>query len=793
MKKIKNILIVAAALLCVANVKAQSGIIKGRVVDANTNAPVSFANVLILGTDIGTISDLDGNFTFTGAPTGFKKLQVSFVGYQTEVSRDVLVSNAKTAFVEVKLQPTKFQLSELTVKIDPFRKRAESPVSLQSIGIKEIETNPGANRDISRVIQSFPGVGSTPAFRNDIIVRGGGPSENRFFLDDVEIPVLNHFSTQGASGGPVGIINADFISTVNYYSGAFPAERYNALSGMFEFTQLDGNPDKLKFRGSLGASEVSATLDGPVGEKSSFIFSARRSYLQFLFQAIGLPFLPTFNDYQFKFKSRIDEKNEITVVSIGSLDQLTLNTDIEDPEPSQEFILSQIPVNNQWSYTFGVVWKHFIDNGYQTFVLSRNMLDNQFYKYPDNNESLPRSFDYNSQEAENKMRFEVTKQLPNWKVSYGVNSEFAKYRNETFQRTFIQGQDSKFDYSSGLDLFKYGAYGQVSRSIKDIRTSISFGVRVDGNTFNSEMQNPFNQLSPRLSASFQALPQTTINASTGRFFQLPAYTTLGFRDNNNVLSNRNAKYIGVNHLVGGVEQKFEGGYLLSVEGFYKDYFQYPIDLITGSSLANTGAEYNGVAGAVPVSSIGGGTAAGFEVLGRINKPGFNVIASYTYVDSRFTDINDVEIPSSWDSRHLLTLTGSKDLKKNWTIGAKWRFVGGLPYTPYDLEKSAIKSAWDAQGGPYFDFTQLNSLRFDAFHQLDLRVDKRYFFDKWSLMFYLDVQNAYNFQNTTQDFVVRKKNEDGSFKLTDGGSKYVLNELPNTSGTLLPTIGIMVEF
>ena len=789
-------IIVVSLLFLSVSVWAQDGKIKGQIVDLNTNEPVPFANVLVIGTSIGSTSDLNGEFVITGLKPGFVQLQASFVGYETKISRDVLVTNSQTPFVKIELKASEFTLNEVVIKVDPFEKREEAPVSLQRIGIKEIETNPGSNRDISRVIQSFPGVGSTPAFRNDVIVRGGGPSENRFYLDDVEIPVLNHFSTQGASGGPVGIINADFISTVNYYSGAFPADRYNALSGMFEFTQLDGNPDKLKFKGTLGASEVSATVDGPIGEKTSFIFSARRSYLQFLFSAIGLPFLPTFNDYQMKLKTKINSKNEISVVSIGSLDRLVLNDGIEDPDPSQEYILTQIPINNQWSYTFGVVWKHFAKNGYHTFVLSRNMLNNEFYKYPDNDESRPKAFDYASSEAENKLRYEVTKQLDTWKINYGVNAETAKYFNSTSRQIFESGQTEFDRYESNLDMVKYGIFGQVSKRFAPIRTLVSFGLRADGNTYNNEMSNLLNQLSPRLSASYSLFSNTSINASTGRFYQLPAYTTLGYRNRVGQLVNKDVQYIGANHYVLGLEQKFKSAYLFSVEGFYKDYFQYPIDLNNGSSLANSGADYSSVAGAVPVVSSGTGSATGFELLGRVNKPGFNLIAAYTFVRSKFTDLQGKEIPSSWDSKHLLTLTGSKDLKRNWTVGAKWRFVGGLPYTPYDLEKSALVGEWDAIGGPSLDFSKLNENRFKSFHQLDVRIDKRYFFDTWSFMFYFDIQNAYNFQNKSQDYVVRKKDDNGNFIVStgsDGLQRYKLDRLENMSGTVLPTIGVTIEF
>jgi hypothetical protein len=376
---------------------AQNGIVKGKIVDATTNEPLPFVNVVVMGTSIGSVSDLDGNFQIFGLKPGFIRLSASFIGYNSTISSEVEVSNSKVSNIEIPMQEADTKLGEVTVTASPFRKTEESPVSLRSIGVGEIETNPGANRDISKVIQSFPGVASTPAFRNDIIIRGGGPSESVFYLDGIEVPNINHFATQGASGGPVGIINSDFIREVKYYSGAFPSNRGDALSGVLEFNQIDGNSERTKFKATLGASEVSATFDGPIDEKTTYIFSARRSYLQFLFSAIGLPFLPTFTDFQFKVRHKIDQKNEITFIGLGAIDNFALNLGIKDPDEQQEYILSSIPVNEQWTYTLGANYKHFHKSGFLTVALSRNMLNNESYKYFDNDESDPNNLTSNPQ------------------------------------------------------------------------------------------------------------------------------------------------------------------------------------------------------------------------------------------------------------------------------------------------------------------------------------------------------------------------------------------------------------
>lgn len=289
--------------------------VKGIVKEAASGEPIPYATVIIWNTTQGTATDSVGHFEITGITPGSYRLQASFLGYKPTVTAEFRVAN-KDIFFPIELEPASESLQEVSVVASPFRKTAESPLGLRVIGFKEIEKSAGGNRDISRVVQSFPGVASTAAFRNDLMVRGGGPSENRFFLDGVEIPNINHFSTQGASGGPVGIINPDFIREVNFYSAAFPAARGNALSSVLDFKLQDGNKEKFSLRGVLGASDIGVSVNGPMGDKTTYQVSVRRSYLQFLFDMIGLPFLPTFTDAQFKIKHSFNKKNELTFLGL---------------------------------------------------------------------------------------------------------------------------------------------------------------------------------------------------------------------------------------------------------------------------------------------------------------------------------------------------------------------------------------------------------------------------------------------------------------------------------------------
>jgi hypothetical protein len=781
-------------------IHAQQGSIKGRIFDESNNKPVPFASIIIFGNTTGTSSDIDGNYSLTGLKPGFVKLAVSSVGYEAVVTEDFLVTNAKTFFIDIPMKPKDVELQAVVIKPSPFNRIAESPLSLQTLQISEIEKNPGGNRDISKVIQILPGVSSTPAFRNDIIVRGGGGNENVFYLDGIEIPNLNHFSTQGSSGGPVSIINADFIREVEFYSGAFPADRGKSLSSILDMKLLDGNHDKLVARGSIGATDLALTLNGPLSKKSTFMASYRRSYLQYLFDVLGLPFLPTYNDFLVKYKMEFNEKNNLEILGLGSIDKSKLNTGIKNPDESQLYILGFLPVYEQWSYMLGADYKHFWANGYTDIILSRNMLNNRSYKYLDNNETDPnnKTYDYSSTEAENKLRVEQTSLKGTFRYNYGGGLEFADYTNKTFQKIYQDGQNDTINYNSTLNLFLWNAFGQVSRNFIADRLSLSLGVRMDANSYTPYMSNLLHQVSPRLSASFGITKSLFLNFNTGRYYQRPPYTSLGFRNNNEVLVNKenDIRYISADHIVLGFEYLPEKDAKISLEGFYKYYRNYPFSVKDSINIASKSADY-GTFGDEEVISRSNGMAYGFEVLAQEKSfYGFNVILSYTFVISKFTDKNQKFVPSAWDNRNIVNLTVLRSFKKYWDIGAKWRFVGGAPYTPADLALSSMRPAWDTRGRTYPDYNQFNALRLKAFHQLDIRVDKTYYFKKWSLNLYVDIQNVYNFQaENPPNFTNTDANGNPVIinpSVPYDQQMYQLRPINSATGTILPSIGIIVE-
>uniref|UniRef100_UPI003567DF7B TonB-dependent receptor plug domain-containing protein n=1 Tax=Lutibacter sp. TaxID=1925666 RepID=UPI003567DF7B len=354
----------------------------------------------------------------------------------------------------------------------------------------------------------------------------------------------------------------------------------------------------------------------------------------------------------------------------------------------------------------------------------------------------------------------------------------------------------EIDFSSEITLVKYSLFGQISKKYLNSKLGTSVGFRMDGLDYNSEMSNVFNQFSPRLSVSYQLNSKVAFNGSAGSYYQLPSYTVLGYRNSANELVNKsnNLNYINARHIVTGVEFKPERNSKITLEGFYKNYKKYPFSVKDQISLANLGSDF-GVIGNEEVTSTSKGRSYGFEVFAQKKSyNGLYGLVSYTFVVSEFKDKNNNYIPSSWDNKHLLTITGGKKLQKNWEIGGKFRFVGGSPFTPYDINASSIIENYNVSNSGILDYNQLNTERYENYHQLDIRVDKTWYWKHFSLNFYFDIQNVYGSESKEQGYLIPTVDENGA-RIIDANdsSKYVLETVENTSGTILPRFGVIIDF
>lgn len=766
--------------------------IKGTVIDKSTRQPLEFVNVLVVGLGIGASTDSNGNFTITQVPPGIYRLQASFLGYKTALTPEYRVNHV-TPYVQIELEEENTSLNEVVVTASPFQKVVESPVSLRVIGLQEIEKAPGANRDISKVVQNYPGVAFSPiGYRNDLIVRGGGPSENRFYLDGVEIPNINHFSTQGASGGPVGLIDADLIRSVKFYSGAFPADRGNALSSVLDFSLRDGDMERNSLKATLGASEVSLSSNGHLGKKTSYLVSVRQSYLQALFKVLGLPFLPAYTDASFKLKTRFDSHNELTLLGLGGLDRMKLNLGIEGEDA--EYMLSYLPKIEQETYTVGGVYRHYTPIHVQTIVLSQSYLNNRNIKYRNNDESSEDNLTLHlgSVEQETKLRMENTSSWSVWKVKAGFDLNYSRYKSDEYRKIFADALQ-EYNYHTDLSLWRWGLFASIDYAAPDKSFTASIGVRTDGNNYSDKMKELWRQLSPRLSVSYRLADGLFLSGHVGLYYQLPSYTALGFKGEAGDYVNKHLDYISVSQESVGLSWTPNENMEFSVEGFYKLYGNMPFSLSDQIPLSCKGNDY-GTIGNEALSSQAKGRSYGAELMFKwLLTQKLNLSSSLTIFKSEFKDGKQGSyVPSAWDNRFILNVSGTYNFPKHWSLGAKVSCIGGSPYTPYDEAKSSLVEAWDVQGRAYYDYSRYNQERLPVFGQLDVRVDKTFYLKKCMLGFYLDIQNITGSKLRRPDALMSTGQiENPSAPLAE--QRYVMKSIRQESGTLLPTLGITFEY
>jgi TonB dependent receptor/CarboxypepD_reg-like domain/TonB-dependent Receptor Plug Domain len=795
-------------VLCFTGISAFSqvtGTINGYVRDAKSMSPIGGISIRVLELEKGTFTDSSGFFRLTDLPTRTFTLEASGSGFRTVQKFDIVVTSGNTSEINFEMENTVTELTNIVVRAN-FPKPVGVVNSVQSLGIQEIAKYPGANFDMAKVVQSLPGVSGSVGFRNDIIIRGGAPNENAYYLDGVEIPTINHFATQGAAGGPVGMLNVSFIDKVTLHTSAFPAKYDNPLSGVLQFRLKEGNPDKIQGNVRLSASEAAATLEGPLGKrngKTTFMASVRRSYLQFIFKIIELPFLPDYWDYQYKINHKIDKKNEISIIGLGSIDNFTFNKP-EDATLEQLAILDAIPLNTQRTNTIGVSWRHAMPKGYWQLVASKNTLTNTADKFENNEEGdeSKRILKYRSTEDENRLRYEINNNFGAWQVGAGAVLIYANYENSTFQRRTY----GAIDFENELSFLRYGGYANITRKFFDNRLTITGGVRTDGNNFTETGNDLGRTFSPRLGFAYSLARGLNFNASVGRYYKIPPYTILGYSENDKEVNN-DVEYIGSDHFVAGLEWLPTSSIRVTAEGFLKKYSNYPVSFNRGISLANLGGDF-GVLGNEKVTSTGEGETYGFELLfqKRLTKHFYGIMA-YTYYYSKFSGDDGVLLPSAWDNRHLVSFTGGYKFGKNWEVGVRFRYQGGSPYTPWDNYLSLENYPFISEA--VLDYPRLNTLRLESFHAMDLRVDKKFNFSKWSLDLFLDIQNLYNSLNPTAPGWTLKRNPDETIATTTGepynpgvfGDPTAPNNrqkaigvlIPQDSGSRLPSIGFVVEF
>ena len=766
-------------LLSINLLFAQEVSIKGTVVD-ELGYPLAGAEIILADTPLGAQTDIDGIYLINGVTPGSYNLSVRFLGYESQTLYNIIIKSKGNPEYNFSLSSTTEALEGVVLQANNFIARPkESPLSTRTLSAVELATYPGGNNDVVQVAQTLPGVSpSVGGFRNDLIIRGGAPNESVYYLDGIEIPNINHFSTQGSAGGPVGMINVSFIENVILSASSFDARYDNALSGVLQFEQRKGSNEGWNRNIRVGASETALTFDGPISKKTTFIGSVRRSYLQFLFQLVGLPIRPDYWDYQYKADHIIDDYNSISLIGIGAIDNFSVKApEVFDEEATAQ--LEQAPFIDQRTHVAGISWQRKLKSqpGKFTLSLSHNRLQNIFTQYTDPEDKTGAYFINESLEAETKLRFDLVRYIGKLKWAYGMNLQRSNYENNTT----IERINNSF--YSAIEFSKYGLFTQLSGNL-GAKTEFTFGLRLDNDSF-TKKNNLLDHISPRATLTYNFNEDLSVNFGIGRYFKIPTYTQLGYQ-NTGAYVNENLNYVQSDHFTAGIKKYFGNSTLLSIEGFLKSYNNYPVSVLDEISLANKGAGFE-VLGNEEVESNGKGKSYGLELLyqQKLNN-NFYGLFSYTYFFSKFSGLDhDIYRRSVWDSRHLISFTGGYKLNKNWEISSRFRYNGKTPYAPID-EAFSLANYPDIR----LDYDLLGNENYllDPFSQLDLRIDKKWNFTSSSFNLFIEIQNLLSSVIPTPPEYGLARKSNGSLIIPKE-----LKEIPQGEGQLIPSIGLVFDF
>lgn len=754
----------ALVFMMLANVltvaEENNGTITGKVLNAQTKSAVPFANILVMNTNFGSATDIDGNFRITNLPPNIYQVRISAIGYKSIVKTDVMVTNTSPTFLEISLMEEVIELEGVTVEAGYFKQSNVELSSVRYFNYEEIRRAPGGFEDVVRALSVLPGVAQADAGRNDLIVRGGAPSENLFLIDGIEVPNINHFGTQGATGGPLSFINLDYVSETSFSTGGFSSAYGDKLSSVLSIKLREGRDDRLGGKAVISASQFGLNVEGPLSSKSNFLFSARRSYLDFIFKAAGFSFVPEYYDFLTKFAYEFDAKNKLTFLLITALDNVKYFNDTDD----KKFDNSRILGSDQTQYVTGLSFRHLYQDGFYTFTLSRNFVD---YFTVQRDSLLNPLFLNESIEAENKLKFEnIFKPNKTDELSMGATLSLIQFDANILFPPFATSfgeilpvnnlSTENYFYKSSL-FFNYN-------SMWGNRVISNAGARLD---YFDAIKNKFT-VSPRVSLSYLLSAELSLNFSAGLYHQFPSYIWLAGDK-----QNKDLKAIRVDQYILGTDYQFRNDTQIKIEFYFKDYSNYPAsELRPYLLLANTGAGFSGSEenfsqfGLEPLTGAGTGFARGveFSLQKKLSDVPVYGIFSLTLNETKFTALDGVERFGSYDQRLILNLSGGYKFDENWEASVKFRFATGRPITPFNADGTQSVANYLSE-------------RLPNPNSLDLRVDKFWFFDNFTLITYLDLQNIYASKNIN------------AYRFNNRTKKIEEN---NSIG-ILPTIGVSLEF
>jgi hypothetical protein len=710
------------------------GTIAGRVIAADTRSAIAGVEVAAMGVDAQVLTGEDGRFRMISMPAGSYTLRFTHLGYRARAQADVIVRPDRITFVEVELEPAALELPGIATPATFFRRGVDGGASRVGFSGEEIRRAPGSAGDVSRILMSLPALTKVNDQSNALIVRGGSPLENAFFVDDIEIPNINHFPTQGASGGPIGILNVDLIEEVTLHAGAFPSTYGDRLSSVMDIRLRAGNRSEVDGQLALDFAGFGAVAEGPLpGARGSWVLSGRRSYLDLLVKAIdvGTTVAPRFGSYQGKATLELGQGQDISVLAVVSDDHNDTDLETAIENAMLQFGRQDI-VQGTAGLRWSAVWNDRVWSRTSVSFTGSRFIEDLFETATGGGALLTNRSTEREMRVRNVNRVRLSERS-SLDVGIEVKRTDADYDNAHASRVGPLGDTLpalRVDADVGAN--KLAAFASWTMSASP-RLTATLGMRADHFTYNGA-----THVTPRASVTYRLDAATALTAEAGLYRQSLPMVLLAQNEMHGELRDPAAT-----HFVASVERFLSEDTRLTVEAYRKDYRNLPLDPNAPAlfPLDELFYDFGFFTGHEQLTDDGRASATGIElVLQKKLAADFYGLASAAYARSRYRGGDRVWRDRVFDNRWLMGLEGGYKPGSTWELSARWIYAGGPPYTPLDLQASALHNR------AILDGSRINAVRYPDYHSLNLRADRRFHFTRSNLVAYVSVWNAYNRDN-----------------------------------------------
>jgi len=744
MKFTTRILHVLVFLMLVSSAGAQSpmGNIKGKVVNSANKEPLGQVSVVLDKTTLGAASGMDGQYVVQSVPAGGYTMKFSYMGFRTFVETDVQVHPGRTTYINAELTETEIDGEEVAVTAGYFHADAVMPVSIYSLNAEEVRRAPGSAGDVSRVLTALPSTAKIADNSNDLMVRGGSPMENAFFIDNIQLPNINHFPVQGATGGPIGMLNVDLIDDVKFSAGGFSAAYGDRLSSVIDIKFREGDREKREVQLDFNMGGFGGAAEGPIGNgKGSWVISGRKSYLDLITDAIGTGVAPRYGDVHGKVTYDLNNANQLTILNIFGRSAIRYKQ--EDAAELGQSVFGEYEADQN---TFGVNWRAlWKSRGYSNTSLAYSFVisDDSWFDVNDGKDQLASSYLEDWLRFRHVNYFQVSSKST---VEFGLDATLNSADYDYFFNAYTNRLGitvPRVDVTRDVRFFSTGAFFNYSWQLLNNVTT-NWGVRGDYSSQNQKLN-----VSPRLSTRIQLSGRLSLNAGLGVYYQsLPAIIFTQNREFEHLDHPR------ATHYIVGVEFLPRADTKISLDAYEKKYENFPLDPSDPTLfVVDEGRSLSSFRFYDHLVDEGQASASGIELL--IQKKlaqDFYGLVSASYFRSRYRDYHGVWRDRIYDNQYVFNVIGGYRPNNIWECSLRWSYAGGVPYTPFDIEQSQ-----DYNTG-VIDQSHINDARYPDYHTLNIRVDRRFFFQNSSIVAYLSLWNAYNRKNVAVYYWNEVKNE-----------------------------------